>query len=74
MALERAGSTWTQAHAAAVAGYSPSFLRKSDCPKHYELGLGPHGKPMLVYLPAEVRDWKVARRIPIDERVTRRAS
>jgi hypothetical protein len=55
--LERAGGRWSQKHAAAVAGYSPSFLRNSDCPKRLEDGEGPKGKPRVFYLPAEVRAW-----------------
>lgn len=62
-ALERAGSTWTQKHAAAITGWGVSFLRTSDCPKHFEEGNGPKGKPRVVYVPAEVRAWKAARRI-----------
>jgi hypothetical protein len=58
VALERAGGTWSQKHAAAVAGYSVAFLRNSDCPKHYEEGEGPKGRARLVYFPAEVRSWK----------------
>lgn len=60
-ALERLGGTWTQKHAAAVTGYSPSFLRISDCPKDYEEGHGPTGKARVVYVPAKVRAWKRAR-------------
>jgi hypothetical protein len=62
-ALERLGGTWTQHHAAAVTGYSTAFLRMSDCPKDYEEGNGPQGKPRVVYVPAKVRAWKQARRI-----------
>lgn len=62
VALEQAGGTWQQRHAAAVTGYSVSFLRNSDCPKHYEEGNGPKGRPRLVYLPDEVRAWKIHRR------------
>lgn len=61
VALEQAGGTWQQKHAAAVTGYSVSFLRNSDCPKHLEEGNGPKGRPRLVYLPAEVRTWKQQR-------------
>jgi hypothetical protein len=62
-ALERLGGTWTQKHAAAVAGCSVSFLRISDCPKDYEEGHGPQGKPRTVYVPAKVRAWKQSRRL-----------
>jgi hypothetical protein len=55
--LEKAGSLWTQAHAAAVAGESPRTLRSSDCPKSHVEGQGPKGKPRLVYVPADVRQW-----------------
>lgn len=61
VALERAGGTWKQPHAAAVTGYGVSFLRTSDCPKHSEEGHGPKGRPVVVYVPAEVRAWKAAR-------------
>jgi hypothetical protein len=63
VALEAAGGTWSQKHAAAVAGYSVAFLRASDCPKEFEEGNGPKGRPRVVYLPAKVREWKAARRI-----------
>lgn len=58
VALEEAGGTWNQSHAAAVAGYSVAYLRNSDCPKHFEEGNGPKGKARVVYIPAEVRQWK----------------
>jgi hypothetical protein len=63
VALERAGATWTQKHAAAVTGYSVAFLRTSDCPKSFEEGNGPKGKPRVVYVPVDVRAWKAARRL-----------
>lgn len=63
VALEHAGGTWTQKHAAAVTGYSISFLRNSDCPKQSEEGNGPKGRPRVVYLPTEVREWKQSRLI-----------
>ena len=63
VALERAGGTWKQKHAAAVTGYSVAFLRTSDCPKQLEEGNGPKGRPMVVYDPTAVRAWKSARRI-----------
>lgn len=63
VALERAGGTWSQRHAAAVTGYSVAFLRRSDCPKDYEEGDGPKGKPRTVYVPQKVRAWKDARRL-----------
>lgn len=55
--IEKAGGVWHQRHVAAVTGYSPRFIRASDCPKRYEEGHGPTGKERVVYLPAEVRDW-----------------
>ena len=61
IALEDAGGTWQQKHAAAVTGYSVAFLRNSDCPKHYEEGNGPKGRDRLVYVPAAVREWKAKR-------------
>lgn len=61
IALEEADSRWTQKHAAVVTGYSPSFLRNSDCPKRIEDGDGPKGKPRVFYLPADVREWMRAR-------------
>lgn len=63
VALERAGGTWTQKHAAAITGYSVAFLRTSDCPKSFEEGNGPKGKPRVVYLPGDVRAWKASRRV-----------
>ena len=62
VALEEAGSTWRQWHAAAVAGCSVSFLRESDCPKQFEEGHGPKGKLQVVYEPVDVRRWKGQRR------------
>lgn len=64
VALEHAGGTWSQLHAAAVTGYSASFLRASDCPKRFEEGNGPKGRDRVVYIPAEVREWK-ARRLKV---------
>jgi len=61
IALAEAGGRWTQKHAAVVTGYSPSFLRNSDCPKRLEDGEGPKGKPRVFYVPAEVREWLRAR-------------
>lgn len=61
VALEQAGGFWQQKHAAAVTGYSVSFLRASDCPREYEEGNGPKGRLRLVYVPAEVRAWKLKR-------------
>lgn len=61
IALEQAGAPWQQRHAAAVTGYSVSFLRNSDCPKYHEEGNGPKGRRILVYIPAEVRAWKASR-------------
>jgi hypothetical protein len=40
-----------------------AYLRTSDCPKSFEEGNGPKGKPRVVYVPAEVRAWKTARRL-----------
>lgn len=60
-ALEQAGGFWQQKHAAAVTGYSVSFIRASDCPKLYEIGEGPKGRGRPVYIPAEVRAWKLQR-------------
>lgn len=59
--IERAGGRWKQKHAAAVAGYSTTFLRNSDCPKRIEDGDGPQGKPRVFYLPADVRSWIAGR-------------
>ena len=72
IALERANAHWTQRHAAAVTGYSETFLRRSNCPKHYEMLEGAKGKAKIVYIPAEVRSWKASRILPIEARVTRR--
>lgn len=58
LALESAGGTWTQPHVAAVTGYSVATIRVSDCPKQYEMTPGATTKPRLVYIPAEVREWK----------------
>lgn len=63
VALEQAGGTWTQKHAAAVTGYSVAYLRSSDCPKAFEEGNGPKGRPRVVYDPAMVREWKASRRM-----------
>lgn len=60
-ALEDAGAPWQQRHAAAVTGFSVSFLRNSDCPCYREEGNGPKGKPRISYVPTEVRAWKAAR-------------
>lgn len=61
VALEQAGSRWTQKHAAVVCGYSASYLRNSDCPKLLEDGDGPKGKPRVFYLPDDVRAWLAGR-------------
>lgn len=58
VAIERAGGTWTQQHAAAVTGYSVESIRISDCPRHHERTPTVTMRPRLVYLPAEVRAWK----------------
>lgn len=65
-AIEEAGGEWRLKHAAAVLGYSVSFLRRSDCPKHIELDTK---IPWII--PAEARAWKAARLVPIAD--TRRA-
>jgi len=57
VALEKAGATWTLRHVVALTGYSERFLRASDLPKAHEEGHGLTGKPRIVYLPADVRDW-----------------
>lgn len=57
VALEQAGSRWSQKHAAAVCGCSPTYLRNTSCPKLIEDGNGPKGKPRVFYLPADVRRW-----------------
>jgi hypothetical protein len=61
VALEEAGGRWKQKHAAAVTGFSATYLRNSDCPKLLDEGHGPKGKPMVFYLPADVRAWLAAR-------------
>lgn len=58
LALEAAGGTWTQPHAAAVTGYSVASIRASECPKHHEQSPTAVTKPRVVYFPAEVRAWK----------------
>lgn len=55
--IERAGGVWLQRHVSAVTGYSVRYVRASDCPKRFEEGNGPTGKPRVVYVPAEVREW-----------------
>lgn len=65
VALERAGSTWTQLHAAAVIGYSVAYLRRSSCPKHHEDTGGPKGKGRVVYIPSEVRAFKESLRMKV---------
>lgn len=59
--LEQAGGRWTQKHAAVVTGYSPSFLRNTNCPKRLEEGEGAKGKPRVFYLPSDVRQWLAER-------------
>lgn len=63
VALERAGGTWSQQHAAVITGYSPAYLRRSTCPKDYEEQEGPKGKFRVVYDPPKVRAWKAAIRV-----------
>lgn len=63
VALEAAGGTWNQKHAAAVTGYSVAYLRTSSCPKAFEEGNGPKGQPRVVYEPAAVRAWKQSLRM-----------
>jgi hypothetical protein len=63
IALEKAGGTWRQKHAAAITGYSQTYVRNSDCPKHFEKGNGPKGKHIVIYEPSEVRQWKARQRV-----------
>lgn len=65
VALERAGGTWTQLHAAAIIGYSVAYLRRSSCPKHHEDMQGPKGKGRVIYVPSEVRTWKESLRVKV---------
>ena len=60
LAIERAGGTWTFAHAAAVTGYSVSALRHSDCPRKHERTPKGITKDRVVFIPAEVRAWKAS--------------
>ena len=57
VSLEKAGAYWTLRHVVALTGYSDRFLRDADLPKAHEEGHGPTGKPRIVYLPADVREW-----------------
>jgi hypothetical protein len=67
-AIERAGGDWRLRHAAVVAGYSESFLRRSDCPRHYDIDTK---TPFLK--PSEVREWKANRLVTAAERFGRPA-
>jgi hypothetical protein len=60
-ALEELGAEWLPAHAAAFCVVSESFLRRSGCPKLIKRGGGRTEKPMITYLPADVRRWNAAR-------------
>jgi len=53
---------WKVEHAAAFCTVSESFIYGSDCPRIEKEGqrdIG--GKPMLRFLPAEVKQWNAAR-------------
>jgi hypothetical protein len=67
-AIEEAGAEWRVAHAAAVTGYSESFLRRSDCPRLYDVSGGSTTKASVWYDPAEVRAWKAKRLSRPEER------
>ena len=60
-AIEEAGGQWRVRHASAVTGYSDSFLRRSDCPRLYDVSGGSTTKATVWYDPAEVRAWKAGR-------------
>lgn len=60
-ALEELGAEWLPAHAAAFCVVSESFLRRSACPKLIKRGAGRTDKPMITYLPTDVRRWNAAR-------------
>jgi hypothetical protein len=53
---------WLQAEAAAFLRVSPGYLRRSNCPKRLLPSNRPGGRPLLRYVPAEVRQWDVNRR------------
>jgi hypothetical protein len=72
-AIEEAGGQWRVRHAAAVTGYSHSFLRRSDCPRLYDVSGGSTTKATVWYHPAEVRAWKAGRLSRPEERHGRRA-
>ena len=60
-AIEETGGQWRLRHVAAITGYSESFLRRSDCPRFYDISGGSTTKAAIWYEPAEVREWKAAR-------------
>lgn len=61
-ALDDLGAEWRPEHAAAFCNVSASFLRRSSCPKLLKDGQrGVRGKPMISYLPSDVRAWNAAR-------------
>jgi len=47
--------------AAPLIGMSPSYPRKSTCPRHRMRGNGPMGRPILVYYASEVLAWWASR-------------
>lgn len=67
-AIERVGGDWRLRHAAVVTGYSESFIRRSDCPRYYDMDTK---TPFLK--PAEVKTWKAARLVSAAERFGRPA-
>jgi hypothetical protein len=67
-AIEEADGQWRVRHAAAVRGYSESFLRRSDCPRLYDVSGGSTTKGAVWYDPAEVRAWKAKRLLRPEER------
>jgi hypothetical protein len=56
---------WSQKQAAAYLCVSVRYLRESSCPKVLLPGNGDHGKPLVRYEPAAVRQWWQARQVTL---------
>jgi hypothetical protein len=72
-AIEQAGGQWRVRHASAVTGYSESFLRRSNCPRLYDVSGGSTAKATVWYDPADVRACKARRLSRPDQRHERGA-
>lgn len=56
------GRLWTQREACAYLGVSARYLRDSGCPKLLLPGTGPRGRPVVRYVPDDVKAWALSKR------------